>query len=153
MRLYDAVKSMFITICFLGYVFIVSGLIINFLQLCSCLIWPFSKQLYRKVNCFLALAIWSRKYLFPLWNIKWRTYPEFWKFSSVRDWRSSGEFQDRWSCLLFLLSHWDTTEKFICVHACLEFSFFAQWWSKSNSVLYINPEDVDKVRHEHAIVV
>lgn len=61
MGIYHEIKSMFITICFLGYVFIVSGLIVNFLQLCSCVIWPFNKQLYRKVNCYLALAIWSRE--------------------------------------------------------------------------------------------
>lgn len=61
MTIADEIKSMFITICFLGYVFIVSGLIVNFLQLCSCIIWPFSKELYRKINCYLALAIWSRK--------------------------------------------------------------------------------------------
>ncbi|CAF1528436.1 unnamed protein product [Rotaria magnacalcarata] len=70
-----------------------NGLIINFLQLCSCVIWPFSKELYRKINCFLALGIWS------------------------------------------------------------QFTFFAQWWSQSNCVLYINPEDLEKVRHEHAIVI
>jgi len=66
---------------------------VNFLQLCSCVIWPFNKQLYRKINCFLALAIWS------------------------------------------------------------QFTFFAQWWSESDCVLYINPDDLEKVRHEHAIVI
>ncbi|CAF1646271.1 unnamed protein product [Adineta ricciae] len=62
-------------------------------HLCSCIIWPFSKELYRKVNCFLALSIWS------------------------------------------------------------QFTFFAQWWSGSNCVLYINPSDLEKVRNEHAIVI
>ncbi|CAF1393640.1 unnamed protein product [Rotaria sp. Silwood1] len=42
---------------FLSYTCLVSGLIINFLQLCSCLIWPFNKQLFRKISCYLALAI------------------------------------------------------------------------------------------------
>ena len=60
MRLYDEIKSMFITLCFFSYVFLISGLLVNFVQLCSCAIWPFSKQLYRKINCYLALAIWSR---------------------------------------------------------------------------------------------
>jgi len=62
MRIYDEFKSMFITVCFLSYVFLISGLIINFLQLCSCVIWPFNKELYRKINCYLALGIWSREY-------------------------------------------------------------------------------------------
>jgi hypothetical protein len=35
----------------------------------------------------------------------------------------------------------------------LEFTFFAQWWSKSTCVLYINPDDVEKIRNEHAIVM
>jgi hypothetical protein len=61
MRIYDEFKSSFITIAFLMYIFFISGLIINFLQLCSCLIWPFNKELYRKINCYLALGIWSRK--------------------------------------------------------------------------------------------
>ncbi|CAF4052695.1 unnamed protein product, partial [Rotaria sordida] len=52
-------KSSFIIVAFLGYIFLVSGLIINFLQLCSCIIWPFSKELYRKMNRYLALGIWS----------------------------------------------------------------------------------------------
>ena len=62
MRIYDEIKSSFIVVAFILYVFFISGLIINFLQLCSCIIWPFSKELYRKVNCYLALAIWSRMY-------------------------------------------------------------------------------------------
>ncbi|CAF0979391.1 unnamed protein product [Rotaria sordida] len=93
MRIYDEFKSMFITLGFLGYIFLASGLIINFLQLCSCVIWPFSKELYRKINCYLALGIWS------------------------------------------------------------QFTFVAQWWSKSNCVLYIKPEELEKVRKEHAIVI
>jgi len=62
MKIYDEFKSSFINIFFLGYIFITSGLIINFLQLCSCVIWPFNRELYRKINCYLALGIWSRKY-------------------------------------------------------------------------------------------
>ncbi|CAF1055730.1 unnamed protein product [Adineta ricciae] len=76
-----------------AYIFFVSGLIINFLQLCSCIIWPFNKELYRKINCYLALGIWS------------------------------------------------------------QFTFLAQWWSKSDCVLYIDPVDMERVRKEHAIVI
>ena len=63
MGIVNEIKSSFIVIAFLGYIFLVSGLIINFLQLCSCLIWPFNRELYRKINCYLALGIWSREYI------------------------------------------------------------------------------------------
>ena len=64
MNIYDELKSLFITvtISFLAYIFFVSGLIVNFLQLCSCAIWPFNRELYRKINCHLAVCIWSRAY-------------------------------------------------------------------------------------------
>ncbi|CAF1179516.1 unnamed protein product [Rotaria sordida] len=62
MHIYNEFKSSFIIVTFLGYIFLVSGLIINFLQLCSCIIWPFSKELYRKINRYLALGIWSLNY-------------------------------------------------------------------------------------------
>jgi hypothetical protein len=46
---------------FIGYCFTISGLIINFLQLLTCIfIWPFSKQLYRKINYALGTLLWSR---------------------------------------------------------------------------------------------
>lgn len=64
-RIYDEFKSMFITVAFLVYIFLVSGLIVNFLQLCTCVIWPLNKQLYRKINSYLALTIWSRKCFSP----------------------------------------------------------------------------------------
>jgi hypothetical protein len=64
MHIYDEFKSSFIIIFFLSYIFLVSGLIINFFQLCSCIIWPFNKALFRKINCYLALGIWSREYYF-----------------------------------------------------------------------------------------
>ncbi|CAF1140090.1 unnamed protein product [Rotaria sp. Silwood1] len=93
MHFYNELKSSFIIIAFLGYIFLVSGLIINCLQLCSCIIWPFNKELYRKINRYLALGIWS------------------------------------------------------------QFTFAAQWWSKSDCALYIKPDDLEKVRKEHAIVI
>ncbi|CAF1173200.1 unnamed protein product [Rotaria sordida] len=64
MHIYNEFKSSFIIVAFLGYIFLVSGLIINFLQLCSCIIWPFSKELYRKMNRYLALGIWSHGFIF-----------------------------------------------------------------------------------------
>ncbi|XP_057703448.1 1-acyl-sn-glycerol-3-phosphate acyltransferase delta isoform X4 [Corythoichthys intestinalis] len=42
------------------YVFLVSGIIINVLQLCTLPLWPLNKQLARKVNCRLAYCISSQ---------------------------------------------------------------------------------------------
>lgn len=62
-RIYDEFRSMFVTVAFFVYIFLTSGLIVNFLQLCTWPIWPLNKQLYRKINCYLALTIWSRECL------------------------------------------------------------------------------------------
>ncbi|CAF4401389.1 unnamed protein product [Rotaria sp. Silwood2] len=72
MHFYTEVKSSFIIVAFLGYIFF---------------------ELYRKVNRYLTLSIWS------------------------------------------------------------QFTFTAQWWSKSDCVLYISADDLEKVRKEHAIVI
>ncbi|CAF1420341.1 unnamed protein product [Rotaria sordida] len=93
MPIYDEFKSSFIIIIFLTYIFLVSGLIINFFQLCSCIIWPFNRELFRKINCYLALGLWS------------------------------------------------------------QLTFFAQWWSKSDCVLYINPDDLQKIANENIFVI
>jgi lysophosphatidic acid acyltransferase/lysophosphatidylinositol acyltransferase len=41
------------------YIFLASGLTVNFLQLLSCVVWPFSKSLYRIINRNLAYLMWS----------------------------------------------------------------------------------------------
>lgn len=55
-------KTQFIVHLLIGFVFVVSGLIINFIQLCTLVLWPINKQLYRRVNCRLAYSLWSREY-------------------------------------------------------------------------------------------
>ncbi|KAK3774603.1 hypothetical protein RRG08_035032 [Elysia crispata] len=77
----------------LGYVFVTSGLIVNFLMLCSCVIWPFSRHLYRKVNTYLAYSHWS------------------------------------------------------------QVAFLAQWWSGTEIVLYMKPEDLKYLGKEHALAL
>lgn len=62
MGLFMQLKSLFILQLLIGFVFVVSGLIINFIQLCTCVLWPFNKQLYRRINCRLAYSLWSREY-------------------------------------------------------------------------------------------
>lgn len=46
---------------FLFYLFVASGLVVNFLQLLTLVIWPFNKPLYRRLNTYLAYLFWSGK--------------------------------------------------------------------------------------------
>jgi hypothetical protein len=58
-----SLKGLVVVQLFLGYVFLISGLLVNFLQfLSACFIWPFNRALYRKINYHLATIIWSRKF-------------------------------------------------------------------------------------------
>ena len=61
MGLLGYLKSLFILQLLMGFVFVVSGLIINFIQLCTCILWPINKQLYRRINCRLSYSLWSRE--------------------------------------------------------------------------------------------
>lgn len=65
MALLAYLKSLFILQLLMGFVFVVSGLIINFIQLCTCVLWPVNKQLYRRINCRLSYSLWSREYTPP----------------------------------------------------------------------------------------
>jgi hypothetical protein len=65
MGLLAYLKTQFVVHLLIGFVFVVSGLTINFTQLCTLALWPISKQLYRRVNCRLAYSLWSREYLQP----------------------------------------------------------------------------------------
>uniref|UniRef100_A0A8C1B7R9 1-acylglycerol-3-phosphate O-acyltransferase 3 n=1 Tax=Cyprinus carpio carpio TaxID=630221 RepID=A0A8C1B7R9_CYPCA len=51
----------------IGFVFVVSGLIINFTQLCTCVLWPINKQLYRKINTRLSYSLWSQLVMLLEW--------------------------------------------------------------------------------------
>ncbi|XP_061766408.1 1-acyl-sn-glycerol-3-phosphate acyltransferase delta isoform X2 [Nerophis ophidion] len=60
MSLVQLLKCHFLSHLILCYVFLVSGLIVNLLQLCTLPLWLLSKQLARKVNCRLAYCICSQ---------------------------------------------------------------------------------------------
>ncbi|KAJ8379167.1 hypothetical protein AAFF_G00230790 [Aldrovandia affinis] len=69
MGLMTYLKTQFLLQLLISFVFVVSGLLINFLQLCSCLLWPINKQLYRRINCRLAYSLWSQLVmLFEWWS-------------------------------------------------------------------------------------
>jgi lysophosphatidic acid acyltransferase/lysophosphatidylinositol acyltransferase len=59
MGILQNIKKLLVVQLFLFYVLLISGLIINFLQLLTLIIWPFNKQLYRKLNVHLAYSLWS----------------------------------------------------------------------------------------------
>lgn len=54
-------KTQFLCHLIICYVFLVSGFIINLLQICTLPLWPINKQLARKINCRLGYSIASRK--------------------------------------------------------------------------------------------
>lgn len=62
MALLAYLRSLFVLQLLMGFVFVVSGLIINFIQLCTCVLWPVNRQLYRRLNCRLSYSLWSREY-------------------------------------------------------------------------------------------
>lgn len=63
MGLLAYLKTQFVVHLLIGFVFVVSGLVINFTQLCTLALWPLNKQLYRRLNCRLAYSLWSRECL------------------------------------------------------------------------------------------
>lgn len=69
MGLLQMLKSQFVCHLIICYVFLVSGLIINLLQLCTLPLWLVSKQLARRVNVRLAYSISSQMVaVFEWWS-------------------------------------------------------------------------------------
>ncbi|XP_069463794.1 1-acyl-sn-glycerol-3-phosphate acyltransferase delta isoform X2 [Ambystoma mexicanum] len=60
-------KTQFLCHLFICYVFIATGLIVNFIQLFTLLILPFNKNLYRKINCRLSYCIASQLVMLLEW--------------------------------------------------------------------------------------
>ncbi|XP_032829263.2 1-acyl-sn-glycerol-3-phosphate acyltransferase delta [Petromyzon marinus] len=67
MGLSSFIKSQFVLHLLIGYIFLVSGLIVNLLQLCTLPLWPINRSLYRHVNCRLAYSHWSQLVLLLEW--------------------------------------------------------------------------------------
>ncbi|XP_011374681.1 1-acyl-sn-glycerol-3-phosphate acyltransferase gamma [Pteropus vampyrus] len=67
MGLLAFLKTQFVVHLLIGFVFVVSGLIINFIQLCTLVLWPVNKQLYRRLNCRLAYSLWSQLVMLLEW--------------------------------------------------------------------------------------
>nr|KAF6477085.1 1-acylglycerol-3-phosphate O-acyltransferase 3 [Molossus molossus] len=67
MGLLAYLKTQFILHLLIGFVFVVSGLVINFTQLCTLVLWPVNKQLYRRLNCRLAYSLWSQLVMLLEW--------------------------------------------------------------------------------------
>ncbi|XP_045630152.1 1-acyl-sn-glycerol-3-phosphate acyltransferase gamma isoform X2 [Ursus americanus] len=67
MGLLAYLKTQFIVHLLIGFVFVGSGLVINFVQLCTLVLWPLNKQLYRRLNCRLAYSLWSQLVMLLEW--------------------------------------------------------------------------------------
>ncbi len=63
MGLLAEVKTWWISHLLLFYIVLMSGLVVNFLMLLTFVfVWPFNKDLYRKIVIHLGYSWWSRKY-------------------------------------------------------------------------------------------
>lgn len=62
MGLLQLLKSQFLCHLIICYVFLVSGLIINLLQVCTLPLWLVNKQLARRINIRLGYCVSSREY-------------------------------------------------------------------------------------------
>ncbi|KAJ8250691.1 hypothetical protein COCON_G00226130 [Conger conger] len=84
MGVWQLIKSQFICLLLICYVFLVSGLIINLLQLCTLPLWPISKQLYRRINCRLGYSIASQMVALLEWwsgtECNLYSHPESYKY-------------------------------------------------------------------------
>lgn len=67
MGVWGFVKTQFVVHLLIGFVFVISGLIINFLQLCTLPLWGYNKQLYRRINCRLSYSLWSQLVMLLEW--------------------------------------------------------------------------------------
>ncbi|KAL0178253.1 hypothetical protein M9458_027147, partial [Cirrhinus mrigala] len=59
MGILQVLKTQLLCHLIICYVFLVSGIIINLVQLCTLPLWPINKQLARKINCRLGYSISS----------------------------------------------------------------------------------------------
>ena len=56
-------KTCFLPQLILSYTFLVSGLVINLLDLVVlCTVWPFNRVLYRKITYYLSYLFWASKF-------------------------------------------------------------------------------------------
>ncbi|KAG8537125.1 hypothetical protein GDO81_025033, partial [Engystomops pustulosus] len=67
MGFWGFLKTQFVVHLLIGFVFVVSGLVINFLQLCTLPLWRYDKQLYRRINCRLSYSLWSQLVMLLEW--------------------------------------------------------------------------------------
>ena len=111
----------------LFYVLIASGLIVNFVQFLTLIIWPFNKKLYRKLNTHLAYCLWS--------GIK----PDY-ILKRKKNKKIILGFQFFLTVLFF-----SRKQK--------ELTFLAQYWSGSTCDIFIDDEDFKRISKENCICI
>uniref|UniRef100_A0A8C5LXD8 1-acylglycerol-3-phosphate O-acyltransferase 3 n=1 Tax=Leptobrachium leishanense TaxID=445787 RepID=A0A8C5LXD8_9ANUR len=67
MGVWGFLKTQVVVHLLIGFVFVLSGLIINFIQLCTVPLWGLNKQLYRRINCRMAYSLWSQLVMLLEW--------------------------------------------------------------------------------------
>jgi lysophosphatidic acid acyltransferase/lysophosphatidylinositol acyltransferase len=58
-KLYQVFKASIIPQLILSYTIVVSGVVINILQILSLVAWPLNKHLYRKINYYLTYLFYA----------------------------------------------------------------------------------------------
>ncbi|KAL0983866.1 hypothetical protein UPYG_G00134040 [Umbra pygmaea] len=67
MSLFQWLKGQFLCQLIIVYGFLVSGLLINLLQICTLPLWPINKQLARRINCKLGYSLTSQSVAILEW--------------------------------------------------------------------------------------
>lgn len=171
MGLLQLLKSQFLCHLIICYVFLVSGFIINLLQLCTLPVWLVSKQLARRINIRLAYCISSRMYNLSCTITTW-LFPRSRKvFSSA-----SGKKKPLVSVVLLvwccdnpllhefpeLCTAWHHftkaiqvpfTHMYLFASLSLEMVAILEWWSGTECTLYTDPKSYPLYGKENAIVV
>lgn len=137
MALLAYLKSLFILQLLMGFVFVVSGLIINFIQLCTCVLWPINKQLYRRINCRLSYSLWSREYTLLSHLSKGQSCCR-----GTSDFKNAGLVAPlKWRmkcCNSFIFA---------------ELVMMLEWWSGTDCTLYTDQATADMFGKEHVIII
>ncbi|MCI4393750.1 hypothetical protein PGIGA_G00161100 [Pangasianodon gigas] len=151
-------KSQFILQLLIGFVFVVSGLIINFIQLCTCVLWPINKQLYRRINTRMSYSLWSRKGLSVMGVLAWLKSQFILQLLIGFVFVVSGliiNFIQLCTCVLWPINK----QLYRRINTRMSYSLWSQlvmlleWWSGTECMLYTDQATVDHFGKEHAIII
>lgn len=116
-RAWSAVKANLLSHLFFTLVFLTSGLVLNFFQLLVyCLVRPFSRHLYRRINYYLIYGSWAQAVALAQW----------WSGSRIRVWGTDEDLKallsDHQMCVM---NHCYEVDWLICWMVCDQFKMLA----------------------------